>query len=136
MVRMAMSIGHSQLRAGRGLEMQAAGMVGLLFGVVLIVFLSSFSGHLGGASLVAAAGALALVGVVFFREYAGSVLICALGTLLIFSGVGIIAGSSIAAAVGWITQVENTVAADVGATVTACGFVLSAYSFFVLRGHA
>ena len=136
MLQMARAGSSPHPGARRGLEMLAAGLVVLLVGVVPIVVISSFSGYVAGASLIAVSGALALTGVVYFRKYAKSVVILLLGTMMIFSGVELIASSNVMAIEYWVSQVENTIYVDVGATVSACGCVLSAYSFFVLHGRS
>jgi hypothetical protein len=123
-----------------GYAMQAFGLLVLLFGVVLVVELSSLSGYLASAVLVAAAGASAITGAVIIRRHfiggiasnTRNVTYLILGTVLIFSGVGIIVGSNIAFEY-WISQVANTIYVDIGATVSACGCVLAAYSFYVLH---
>jgi len=132
MLQKARVVNPVQRGARRGLDMQAAGLVGLLVGVILIVFISSFSGYVAGAGLVAVSGVFAFAGVSFFRKYAGRITILALGTILIFLGVELIAISNVAAADYLVSQLENTILADVGATVTAYGCVVSAYTFFVL----
>ena len=119
--------------------MQAFGLLGLLFGVVLIVVTSSLSGYLVSAVFVATAGVSAIAGAVLLRRHFISaiasntrgVAYLIFGTALIFSGVGLIVGSNIAFEY-LISQVENTIYVDIGATVSACGCVLAAYSFFVL----
>lgn len=136
MLQMARGVDPVQRGTRRGLEMQAAGLIALLLGVVLIDVLSSFSGYVAGAGLVTMSWALALTGVAFFRRYTGSVVILALGMILIFLGVELIAGSDIAMQEYWISQVEKTIYTDIGATVSACGCVVSAYFFFVLRGRS
>ena len=135
MLQMARSVDPTQRTARQGLEMQAMGLVGLLIGVVLIVVLSTFSGYIVGTGFVTVFGTLALIGVVFFRRYAVSAVFLALGMILVFSGVELIADSNIAAIEYWISQVQNTVYVDVGATIAACGCVLAAYSFFVIHDN-
>jgi hypothetical protein len=123
-----------------GFAMQAFGLLGLLFGVVLVVSVSSLSGFLLSAVFVVTAGVLAIAGAVLLRgQYISAEVsntrgaaYLIFGTVLIFSGVGLIVGSNIAFEY-WISQVENTVYVDIGATISACGCVLSAYSFFVLH---
>ena len=133
MLQMARSIDPAQRRARHGLEMQAMGLLGLLIGVLLIVVISTFSGYIVGTGLVTVFGTLALIGVIFFRRYAVSAVFLALGMILVFSGVELIANSNIAAIEHWITQVQNTVYVDVGATIAACGCIIAAYSFFVIH---
>jgi hypothetical protein len=126
--------------ARNGLATMGLGLVGLLFGVVIIAFVSSVFGYLVGAVFVAASGASAVVGAILLsRHYTsigvanrGSVVYLILGTTLTFSGLVLIAASNIEATEYFISQVENSIYVDVGATVTAWGCVLSAYSFYVL----
>ncbi len=138
-------IGMLQLRRGLspirsaaryGFTLQAFGLLGLLFGVVLVVGTSSLSGYILSAVFVAVAGVLAIAGAVLMRGHFASnnrgVAYLIFGTALIFSGVGLIVASNIAFEY-LISQVQNTVYVDTGATVSACGCVLTAYSFFVLH---
>jgi len=126
-----------------GFAMQAFGLAGLLFGVVLLVVVPSLSGYFLSAAFVVTASVLAIAGAVLLRgHYIGTVASKArggayliLGTVLIFSGVGLIVGSDIAFEY-LISQVENTINVDIGATVTACGCVLAAYSFFSLNSRS
>jgi len=139
MIQLRRRLGPIEGAARLGYAAQALGLVGLLFGVVLIVATSSLPGDLVGAFSIVAAGALSIVGALLLRRYylsatanAGGVAFLMLGTLVIFSGVGLIVGSNVAF---WylISQVQNTVYVDIGATITACGCVIEAYSFRVLH---
>jgi len=75
--------------------MQALGLLGLMFGVVLIVALSTLSGYLLSAAFVVTSGALAVADEVLLRgHYQGAtasnnrgVAYLIVGTALIFSGV-------------------------------------------------
>ena len=142
------AVGMLQMRRGPGpvastarfgYPMQSLGLIGLLFGLVLIVVTATLTGYLVGAVLIATAGALAISGAVLLRRYymravanAGGVACLMIGTALIFSGAGVVVGSNIAFEY-LISQVQNTIYVDAGATVAACGCVLSAYAFFVLH---
>jgi hypothetical protein len=126
--------------AGRyGFAMQAFGLLGLLFAVVLVVGFSSLTGYLISALFVTTAGVSSISGAVLLRAYfinstklnAKGVLCLIFGTGLIFSGVALIVGSNIAFQY-FISQLENTVYVDIGATISSCGCVLTAYSFYVL----
>jgi hypothetical protein len=122
-----------------GFALQAFGLLSLMFGVVLVVAVSSLSSYFLSAVFVAAAGVSAIAGAVLLRKHFISAIASnsriavylIFGTVLIFSGVGIIVGSNIAYEY-WISQVTNTIYVDIGATISACGFVLAAYSFFTL----
>jgi len=126
--------------ARRGYAMQAFGLLGLLFGVVLVVEVSSLSGLFISAAFVVASGVSAITGAFLLRRHhTGAqeandrgVAYLILGTAVIYSGVGIIVGSNIAFEY-LLSQVEETIYVDGGATLSACGCVLTAYSFFVLH---
>ena len=125
-----------------GFSLQAFGLIALFFGVVLVVTLSTLTGYLISALIVTAAGVSAIAGAVLLHKHfaktnasnRGSAAYLILGTVLIFSGVGAIMGSNIAFEY-LISQVQNTIYVDIGAAVSACGFVLSAYSFYVLHNQ-
>ena len=95
--------------------MQAFGLIGLLFGLVLIVVMSSLSGYLLGAVFVVIAAASGIAGAVLLRGHFNSattsnnkgVTYLIFGTALIFSGAGLIVGSNIAFEY-LISQMENT----------------------------
>jgi len=136
MLRLRRSLARIERASRYGFVMQAIGLLGLLVGVVLVVEVSTLSAYILGAALVAAAGVTATIGAVLLRGHfraatanAMGVAYLILGTVLIFTGVGIIVGSDIAFEY-LISQVENTVYVDVGATISALGLVLAAYSFF------
>ncbi len=139
MLRLRRGLGPIKSTARYGFAMQASGLVGLMFGVVLVVAISSLFSYLLSALFVAAAGMSAIAGAVLLRKYFNGAIASnhrifvwlIFGTVLIFSGVGFIVGSNIAYEY-WISQVANTIYVDIGATVSACGFVLAAYSFFIL----
>jgi hypothetical protein len=142
MLQLRRTLGPSTRAARYGYAMQAFGLLGLLIGVVIVVVVSSLSGHLVGAVFVVAAGVSAIAGAVLLREHYISaiasntrgVAYLILGTALIFSGAGLIVASNVALEY-LISDMQNTIYVDVGATVSACGCVLAAYSFFVLHNH-
>jgi hypothetical protein len=123
--------------------MQAFGFIVLFFGVVLIVAVVTLTAYLISAALVTTAGVSAIAGAVLLHKHftktndsnLGGAAYLILGTVLIFSGVGAIVGSNIAFEF-LISQLQNTVYVDIGAAVSACGFVLAAYSFYVLHNHS
>jgi len=141
MLQLRRGLNPSQSAARYGFAMQGLGLVGIFFCAVTVFVASSLSGYLVSAVLILASGALAMVGAVFLRRhYAGSgasnarnIGYFVIGTALIFSGVGLIVGSNMALYSFLISQVENTVYVDMGATVSASGCVVAAYSFFVLH---
>jgi hypothetical protein len=138
--------GMLQLRRGLGkvgtiarlaYPMQALGLIGLLFGLVLIVGTATLSGYLVGAVLIVTAGVLAIAGALSLRAYYATTAASTrgaawliFGTALIFSGAGVVVGSNLAFEY-LISQVQNTIYVDAGATITACGCVIAAYSFLV-----
>lgn len=136
------SLGPIKSSARYGYALQAFGLLALLFGVVLVVVVSSLSGFLLSAVFVVAAGVLAISGAVLLRAYfisadasnARSAACLIFATALIFSGVGLIVASNIEY-VYLISQIENTVYIDIGATVSACGCIIAAYSFYILHNR-
>jgi len=140
MLLLRRSVNSNRGAAKLGFTTLGFGLIGLYLGVVLVYFESSLSGLLVSAFLLVASSALAMVGAIFLRRLyistGGSktkgVGYLILGTALLFSGVGLIVGSKIAFFY-LIPQLESIVYMDVGATVSAYGCVLAAYSFFVLH---
>ncbi len=139
MLQLRRRIGQTERAARYGFALQAFGLIGLLVGVVLAVGVTVLSGYILSMVIVAASGVSAISGAFLLRGHYGapmpkttSVLYLILGTALLFAGVGIILGSDIGFEY-WFSQVQNTVYVDMGATVSACGCILSAYSFFTLH---
>jgi len=142
MLRMRRALGDTWKAARFGYPLQALGLCGLLFAVVLIQVAPTLSGYLVGMVLDVVTGVAATAGVILVQrgriklvssnpnEFA----LMVLGTVMIFAGVGVIMGSNIAFEY-LISSVENTIYVDVGATVSACGCVIAAYSFFLLQGR-
>jgi hypothetical protein len=136
---MGRGIGRIKSAARYGFGMQAVGLLGLLIGVVLIQVAPALSGYVVGAVLVGASGVAAVTGAALVQGQVvnhissgeGHPAPLVAGTALIFSGVGVIMGSNIAFEY-LISSVENTIYVDLGATISACGCVLAAYSFFAL----
>jgi len=124
--------------ARNGLLLEGSGLIVLLLGVVLAVSLSSLAGYLVGATFIAGSTISSLLGAVLLRRKHSDIGLggpremnyLVLGTPLIFSGAAIIMASNIASFY-FISQIQNTVYVDIGATVIAWGCVLGAYSFFV-----
>ncbi len=122
-----------------GLVMQGLGLIGLLFAVVLVYFAFSLSGYIASAVLTMTSGALALGGAGLTVRHQskigaprGVLGYLVIGTAPLFWGVGLIAVSNIAYSYV-ISQLEKTVYIDLGATISALGCVLAAYSWFILR---
>jgi hypothetical protein len=139
MLQLRRRLGPNERAARYGFTAQALGLLVLLIGVVLVVEVVTLTGYILGAALIAASGVSAIAGAILLRGHYGAlreksrgVACLILGTALLFAGVVIIVGSDLAFEF-WISQAENTVYADIGATVSACGCVLSAYSFYVLH---
>jgi hypothetical protein len=131
----------STLGAARyGFVAQAFGLIVLFFGVLLAVIAPSLSGYLISAVLIVTSAILAIAGAALLRNHyirtrasnASDVGYLVLGTALIFLGAGLIAASNIAFEY-IISQVQNTIYVDLGATAIACGCVVAAYSFFILH---
>jgi hypothetical protein len=126
-----------------GFVLQAFGLFSLMFGLVFVVAVSSLSSYLLSALFVMVAGVSAIAGAVLLRRHficvntsnKRAAVFLILGTALVFTGVGLIVASNIAFQY-LISQLENTVYVDVGATVSACGCILAAYSFFTLYNPA
>jgi uncharacterized membrane protein YidH (DUF202 family) len=142
MLQLRKGFDPTQRAVRKGLTLQGFGLIGLFFGVVLTGVISSLASYLVSAAFVAASSALGLAGAVLLRRHyintgapnAKTVKYLILGMALVFSGVGMIVGSNIAFQY-LISQVENTVYVDIGATVSACGFVLAALSFDRIGMH-
>src|SRR5271169_6456337 len=103
MLRLRSGLAPTERGARYGFAMQAVGLLCLLLGALLIVVVASLSGYLIGAVFVGAAGITAIAGAALLRGHFRAVtsntigVACLLlGTALVFSGVGIIAGSDIA----------------------------------------
>ena len=135
-LQMRKRLDPTQNAARHGLAMQTVGIFGLLFGVLLVAVTSSLLGYFLSTVFVVLAGALSIAGAVLLRKYFAlnnrGIKSLIIGTALIFVGVGLIAVSNIAFDY-LISQMENTIYSDIGATVSACGCVLTAYFFFLLR---
>ena len=129
------SLGPIKSSARHGFVMQVFGLIGLLFGVVLVAFISSLSGYFISAVLVALSSVLAIAGATLLRRHFASnnrsAAFLIFGTALIFSGVGLIVASNIAFEY-LISQLQNTVYVDIGATVSSYGCVIAAYSYLKL----
>ena len=129
--------------ARRGSVLQGLGMVGLFLGLLPVVATHSLSVYFVSSGILTVSGASALAGAVLLgRDVAEAGVwrtrdawILFLAIVMIFSGVGLIVGSNIANEY-WISDLTKTVYIDVGASISACGSVLAAHSFFVLRSSS
>ena len=125
---------HARVR--NGLFMHGSALVILLLGVALTVVFSSLSGFLAGMAFLVTSGILAFIGILTLRKnYISNstskhkkIDYLLFGTILILAGVGVIMVSNIAT-LYTISQLENTVYVDIGATFSAYGCVITAYSF-------
>jgi hypothetical protein len=116
--------------------LQGLGMAVLFLGVLLAFGFSSLTGYVIGVTLLVASTALSLFGVFLLRRnHAGvdfwrprEVNYLTLGTVLLLSGVGVIMASNIAFYYV-LSEVSNTIYVDLGATISAIGCVVGAYSF-------
>jgi len=134
-------IANTQLQTRRSFSLQGIGLIILFSGVVLVAVSSSLSDYVVGGILLIASDAAALTGVILLKKHVGIPMLqkrkidyLVLATVFLFSGVGLIVISNIAFYYV-LSQVENTVYADVGATISACGCVLAAYSFLTSRSR-
>ncbi len=141
MLRLRWHLASTDGSARRGFVLQALGLLGPLVGVVLVVGLPTLSSYIVSAGIFAAAGASAIYGAVLLRDHfspqgstARDTVYLILGTALLFTGVGIIIASNITFEY-LISQVQNTIYVDIGATVSAWGCVVAAYSFFALQNQ-
>ena len=137
-----------QAKVRRGLVLFGSGLIVLLSGLVFAVISSSLLGFLFGAVFLAFSGTLALAGTILLQKnlsnISGShprkVPYLIVGTILLFSGVVVILMSnlltysySISQSFYTISQVNNSILCDVGATISAYGCFVSAYSFFSFK---
>jgi hypothetical protein len=126
-------------RARRSFFLQGSGMAILFLGVIIVGLSSSLTGYLMGSIFLGPSVGLSLTGAILFRRFCGTNFAAlqgganyfVLAIVLIFSGMGLIVGANIAFYYV-LSQVESTVYSDVGATISAYGCVLAAYSFFIL----
>lgn len=142
MLKLRSNLGPSKSAARHGFALQAVGLLGLLVGVALVVAVSSLLSYLISAAFVAVAGLLGIAGAVLLRRHFiganssnnNGTTCLIFGAMLVFSGVGLIVASNIAFEY-LISQLQNIVYVDIGAAVSACGSVLTAYSFYVLHSQ-
>lgn len=135
-LKLRSEIDKTQVQVRNGLFMHGLALVVLLLGVAFTVVFSSLSGFLSGIVFLATSCILALGGILTLRKkYISSgtserkkIDYLLLGTILILAGVGLIIVSDIAS-LYMISQLENIVYVDIGATISAYGCVISAYSF-------
>lgn len=141
MLQLRRAVNHDRRAARYGLAMQALGLIGLLFGVLPLASSSTISAlFVVSAILIATSAAFALGGALLLRHHytdigasnGQGVDYLILGTTLIFFGVALILGSNLGKFF-FLSEVGNTVYTDVGAAVAACGCVIAAYAFFVLK---
>jgi hypothetical protein len=132
----------TQARVRNGLLMQGLALIVLLLGVVPSVVSSSLSGNLVSTAFLVISGIVSLAGILTLRNNYNSdgtlehkkIDYLLLGTLLIWTGVGLIIASDVASYY-MISQLENTVYSDIGATISAYGCVVSAYAFLNFHRH-
>ena len=129
---------HAAVR--RNFLLQGAGLVVLLLGVVVAVGINSLSGFIAGTALLAVSAALALLGSIMLRSECTEIGLpgpaatnyLVLAMVLLFSGVGLIMAANIAFFYV-ISGAANGVDTDIGATISAYGCVVAAYSFLGFR---
>jgi hypothetical protein len=117
---------------GRGLLLQTLSLLSLLIGLVTVFFAASLPVYLMAASLIVLSGVSGLAAAIYFTRNGGTRYFF-VGAGLIAIGAAVIPASNIALKYLYlISDTDNSVYQDVGATMAACGAVLAAYSFFVL----
>ena len=121
--------------ARKGLVLQSLSLIGLLIGFVVSFAASSLPGHLAAGVLIALSGTAGLAGAIFISKEARARQLVA-GAALIAIGTALIPASNIALLAGWLLDLDKNFYEDIGATAAACGSVVAAYSFFVLRSRA
>jgi hypothetical protein len=116
----------------KGLVLQSLGLIGLLIGLVVSFVASSLSGHLVSAVFIVPAGIAGLAGAIFISKQADTRPLV-IGAALIAIGAALIPASNIALLTYWTSDMGKNIYQDIGATLAACGSVVAAYSFFILR---
>ena len=144
MLELARRLGPAEGAARRGLVLQSLSLIGLLIGLVVSFVAGqlepstqaelamSISGHVIAGIFILLSGTSGFVGAIYLSRSVGATYLVA-GAVLIAIGAALIPASNIALREYWISDMKNYVYQDVGATVAACGFVVAAYSCFVLR---
>lgn len=128
-------------QAKNGLALLAIGLTSLLVGVVLGVATSSLSGYLVATFILAGSTILTLLGTALLRNQfpggnssrIGTMDLLFIGMVLLFLGVALVVASSILLSTYDVSQVQAIVCQDVGATISAFGCVVGAYSFTSIR---
>jgi hypothetical protein len=121
--------------ARNGLVLQSLSLIGLLIGLVVSFVASSLSGHLVSAVFIVPSGVLGLAGAILIAKQAGTRQLVT-GAALIALGAALIPASNIALLTYWTSDMGKNIYQDIGATLAACGSVVAAYSFFILRSHS
>jgi hypothetical protein len=135
MLELARHMDPPQGTLRRGLVLQALSLIGLVIGLVASFAASSTSGYLVSAVFIVLAGAAGVAGAIFAAREARARPLVA-GAALIALGALLIPASNIALLAGWLLDLDKNIYEDIGATLAACGCVVAAYSFFVLRSRA
>ena len=125
----------AQGTARKGLVLQALSLIGLLIGLVVSFVASSIPGYLVSAVFTVLAGAAGLAGAILISKEARARQLV-IGAALIAIGAALIPASNIALLAGWLLDLDKNIYEDIGATLAACGSVVAAYSFLVLRSRA
>ena len=135
MLEVARRMEPPQSGARKGLALLSLSLIGLLIGLVVSFVAASLPGHLVSAVFIVPSGISGLAGAIFISKQARARLLVA-GAALIAVGAALIPAANIAVLAYWISDMGKNIYQDVGATVAACGCVLAADSFFVLRSHS
>lgn len=135
MLELARRMDPPQGTPRKGLVLQSLSLIGLLIGLVVSFVASSIFGYLVSALFIVLAGASGLAGAIFISKEARARQLV-IGAALITIGAALIPASNIALLAGWLLDLDKNIYEDIGATLAACGSVVAAYSFFVLRSRA
>ena len=146
MLALARRTGPAQGAVRKGLVLQGLSLIGILIGIVVSFvagqlepstpaeLATSISGHVIAGIFIVLSGTSGLVGATYLsRSLRARHLV--VGAVLIAMGAELIPASNIALREYWITDMENHIYQDIGATVAACGCVVAAYASFVFRGR-
>jgi len=123
---------HPTLR--KGLILQSLSLIGILIGLVVSYIASSLSGHQLAAVFIVPSGLAGLAGAIFISKQTRARQLI-IGAALIAVGAALIPASDIAQYTYLMLGIDKNVYQDIGATIAACGCVVAAYSFFVLRSR-
>lgn len=146
MLELTKRISRARGASKKGLVLQSLSLFGILIGLVVSFVAGqvgptteaevamSISGHVIAGIFIVLAGTSGLVGAIYLSRSLGTTYLV-VGAALIAIGAALIPVANIALRRYGISDLQNHIYQDIGATVAACGGVLAAYSFFVLRSR-